>query len=137
MRSYLPNTEPLLTPNEVLQLNPLVLAYVGDSVQQLIVRTKLACNSTAKAGQLHKLASMEIKASTQATDMDRLLPYLTDDEQDVYRRTRNTKMNTVAKHSSVADYKKASGFEAIIGYLYLLGRIERLEEIIKLSKEKE
>lgn len=120
---------------QVRELNPLVLAYVGDGVQQLYVRTELAGETTAKAGELHKLASMRIKASAQAADMDKLLPLLTEEESAVYRRARNSKMHTMAKNATCADYKKASGFEAVIGYLYLLGRTQRLESLLRGIQE--
>lgn len=134
MIDYLPKHEGVLTEHDILALNPLVLAFIGDAVQQLMVRTRLAATSTSKAGELHKLATAEIKAPAQAIVMDRLMPHLTEAEHDVYRRTRNTKMNTVAKNASIADYKKASGYEAVIGYLYLLGRNERLQELVELSQ---
>lgn len=129
MKGYLPICREYLTQKEIVELNPLVLAFVGDSVQQLMVRTKLACNTTAKAGELHKLQAEQIKAPAQAKYMDEIMPLLTEDEMAVFKRARNSHMNTIAKHSSVADYKKASGFEAVIGYLYLLGKNERLEQL--------
>lgn len=132
MKGYLPIAKQYLTEKDILELNPLVLAFVGDSVQQLMVRTKLASTSTAKAGELHKLATSEVKASAQAKFMDSIMDILTDDELAIFKRARNTHMNTMAKHASVADYKKASGFEAVIGYLYLLGRNERLNQIIEV-----
>ena len=122
MKVYLPIAKEYLSEKEILGLNPLVLAFVGDSVQQLMVRTKLASTSTAKAGELHKLQSEQIKASAQAKYMDEIMSILTEDEIAIFKRARNTHMNTMAKNASVADYKKASGFEAVIGYLYLLDR---------------
>ena len=119
MKGYLPIAKEYLTQKEILELNPLVLAFVGDSVQQLMVRTKLSCTSTAKAGELHKLQSAQIKASAQAKYMDDIMSALSEDEIAVFKRARNTHMNTMAKHASVADYKKASGFEAVIGYFYI------------------
>lgn len=128
----------IMSRAEVRQLNSLVLAYVGDSVQQLMIRAELAGETTAKAGELHRLASLRIKASAQAADMDRIMPYLDEEELDVYKRARNSKMNTMAKNASCADYKKASGFEAVIGYLYLLGRQDRLEYLLcGIIKEEE
>lgn len=135
MKGYLPIAKEYLTQKEILELNPLVLAFVGDSVQQLMVRTKLSCTSTAKAGELHKLQSSQIKASAQAKYMDDIMSALSEDEIAVFKRARNTHMNTMAKHASVADYKKASGFEAVIGYLYLLGENERLEELFDIIEK--
>lgn len=135
MKGYLPIAKAYLTQKEILELNPLVLAFVGDSVQQLMVRTKLSCTSTAKAGELHKLQSAQIKASAQAKYMDDIMSALSEDEIAVFKRARNTHMNTMAKHASVADYKKASGFEAVIGYLYLLGKNERLEQLFEIIEK--
>ncbi len=136
MKVYLPIAKEYLSEKEILGLNPLVLAFVGDSVQQLMVRTKLASTSTAKAGELHKLQSEQIKASAQAKYMDEIMSILTEDEIAIFKRARNTHMNTMAKNASVADYKKASGFEAVIGYLYLLGKNERLEELFEFIEKK-
>ena len=135
MKGYLPIAKEYLTQKEILELNPLVLAFVGDSVQQLMVRTKLSCTSTAKAGELHKLQTAQIKASAQAKYIDDIMSAESEDEIAVYKRARNTHMNTMAKHASVADYKKASGFEAVIGYLYLLGENERLEELFDIIEK--
>ncbi len=137
MKVYLPIAKEYLSEKEILGLNPLVLAFVGDSVQQLMVRTKLASTSTAKAGELHKLQSEQIKASAQAKYMDEIMSILTEDEIAIFKRARNTHMNTMAKNASVADYKKASGFEAVIGYLYLLGKNERLEELFEFIEKNE
>ncbi len=129
MKVYLPIAKEYLSEKEILGLNPLVLAFVGDSVQQLMVRTKLASTSTAK------LQSEQIKASAQAKYMDEIMSILTEDEIAIFKRARNTHMNTMAKNASVADYKKASGFEAVIGYLYLLGKNERLEELFEFIEK--
>lgn len=131
MKRFLPISNGFLTQKEILELNPLVLAFVGDSVQQLMVRTELASTSTAKAGELHKLATAQIKAAAQARYMDEIISMLTEDELAVFKRARNTHMNTVAKNATLADYKKASGFEAVIGYLYLLGNNERLGQLFE------
>ncbi len=133
MIDFLPQNLGVMEKPDVMALNPLVLAFVGDSVQQLMVRAKLASTTTLKAGELHKLTTALIKAPSQAIFMDRIMPHLTEEEHDIFRRTRNTKMNTVAKHASIADYKKASGYEAVIGYLYLLGRHDRLKELIAIG----
>ncbi len=117
MKVYLPIAKEYLSEKEILGLNPLVLAFVGDS------------------GELHKLQSEQIKASAQAKYMDEIMSILTEDEIAIFKRARNTHMNTMAKNASVADYKKASGFEAVIGYLYLLGKNERLEELFEFIEK--
>lgn len=128
-KDYIPINNAPIDEFEARQYNPLVLAFVGDSVHHLIVRSRLACNTTAKTGQLHILASKEVKASAQADMIDRIIDELTDDELSVYKRARNSKMNTMAKHATCGEYKKASGFEALIGYLYLTAQHERLEHL--------
>lgn len=133
----LPYVDVKMNKTELVQLNPLVLAFVGDSVQQLAVRTSLAFSSTAKAGELHKIATGEIKATTQAKRLDKIMEYLTAEEMDIFKRTRNTKMNTTAKNASLAEYRKASGLEALFGYLYLAGERTRLLELINIMQEDE
>lgn len=136
-KDYIPINNAPIDEFEARQYNPLVLAFVGDSVHHLIVRSRLACNTTAKTGQLHILASKEVKASTQANMIDRIIDELTDDELSVYKRARNSKMNTMAKHATCGEYKKASGFEALIGYLYLTAQHERLEHLYLVASNAE
>lgn len=125
-KDFLPKLTDAITPKQARELNPLVLAYVGDSVQMLYVRTRCALTVGSKAGTLHKMVSSEVKAEAQAKTLDGIMPELTEEEQDVYRRARNSHTNNIAKNATVADYKKASGLEAVIGYLYLSGQHDRL-----------
>lgn len=134
-KDYIPINNAPIDEFEARQYNPLVLAFVGDSVHHLIVRSRLACNTTAKTGQLHILASKEVKAGTQADMIDRIMDELTEDELSVYKRARNSKMNTMAKHATCGEYKKASGFEALIGYLYLTAQHERLEHLYLVASK--
>lgn len=134
-KDYIPINNAPIDEFEARQYNPLVLAFVGDSVHHLIVRSRLACNTTAKTGQLHILASKEVKAGTQADMIDRIMDELTEDELSVYKRARNSKMNTMAKHATCGEYKKASGFEALIGYLYLTAQHERLEHLYAVASK--
>lgn len=135
MINYIPSLNSSMPAGDAKQLNPLVLAFVGDSVQQLYVRTRLAAGSTKKAGELHKLAVREVKAVAQADILLKLLPALTEEEMDIYKRARNSKPSTIAKHASVIEYKMASGFEAVLGFLYLTGRSERLAQMLDSSAE--
>ena len=116
-------------------MNPLVLAFVGDGVDTLFVRTKLAAESTSKAGALHKEASEEINAHAQSVQVEKVLGFLTEEEKEIYLRARNSKNRHHAKNYSVADYRRASGLEAVIGFLYLTGEKERLEEIFELMEK--
>ena len=115
--------------NKIKQMNPLVLAFVGDGVETLYVRAKVALSGGEKANALHKKASAEVNAHAQSEQAERILPFLTEDEADVFHRARNSKSRHHAKNYSVTDYRRASGLEAVIGYLYLTGESERLEEL--------
>lgn len=114
-------------------LSPLVWAYVGDSVFELYVRTKLINNSNAKPHKLHIESIKYVKAKSQADILKRITDKLTDEERDVVRRGRNTENHHVAKNSNVADYSQSTAFEALIGYLYLTKQDERLKEILEIS----
>ena len=112
-------------------LSPLVWAYVGDSVYELFVRTKLTKNSNAKPHKLHIESIKYVKAKAQADILKSIMDNLTEEEKDIVRRGRNTENHHVAKNSNVADYSQSTAFEALIGYLYLTKQDERLEEILK------
>jgi len=113
-------------------LSPLVWAYIGDSVYELYVRTKLVNKSNAKPHKLHIESIKYVKAKAQADILKKINDNLTEEEKDIVRRGRNTENHHVAKNSNVADYSQSTGFEALIGYLYLTKQDERLEEILKL-----
>ena len=115
--------------NKVKQMNPLVLAFVGDGVETLHVRTKVALASDAKANALHRRTSEAVNAHAQSEQAEKILPFLTEEETEIYLRARNSKSRHHAKNFSVGDYRRASGLEAVIGYLYLTGETERLEEL--------
>lgn len=107
------------------------LAFIGDSVYDLYIRCYLASHSNEKAGILHKKAIHYVSAKSQAKIIDEISYILSDEEIAIYKRGRNTNITT-SKHAEVVEYKKATGFEALIGYLYITKKIDRLEEIIKL-----
>lgn len=119
-----------LSPKEAQNLNPLVLAFVGDAVQTLYVRRKLASEHDLKAGQLHKIASGIVNAESQARLAEVIFDVLSDEEKDVFLRGRNGKSHHKAKNQSGADYRKATGLEALWGYLYLTGNSDRLEQLL-------
>jgi ribonuclease-3 family protein len=114
-----------LTEAEVRAMGSLALAHVGDAVFELLVRVHLA-SSGGKNGSLHRAAVEMVNASAQAGDMEKLLPFLTGEEAEVFRRGRNVKVHSVPKHARLGDYHAATGLEALFGYLYLLGRRERI-----------
>ena len=119
-----------LTPEGARNLSPVVLAFVGDAVYSRYVREKLVLGTDFKTGTLQKLSSRQVSARGQSELIERLLPALTEEEADIFRRGRNAKKSTRSKHASVGEYNRSTGFEALIGYLYLTGRHERIEELL-------
>lgn len=111
-------------------LNPIVLAFVGDAVYSLFVRERLTFTSDCKTGELNKLATSQVNASAQAEFIKEIMPLLNEDELSVFKRARNAKKTTKAKHASVSDYNGATGFEAVLGYLYLIGNNDRLNFLL-------
>lgn len=109
----------------------LSLAYIGDGVFDLIIRSYIMNKGNMQVQKMHHKTSNIVKAVSQAKMIDGLMEELDDEEQAVYRRGRNSKPHTMAKNATSAEYKKATGFEALVGYLYLSGKYERLMEIVK------
>lgn len=117
---------------DVKMLSPLVWAYVGDSVYELFIRTYLVNNSNSKPHKLHLETIKFVKAEAQAKILEKIWDNLTEEEKEIFKRGRNTENHHLPKNGNVADYSHATGFEALIGYLYLSKQDERLEEILKL-----
>ena len=111
-------------------MSPLVLAYIGDTVYDLYVRTQLLLTCDATAHGLHVMATKRVCARAQAEAVQRILPTLSEDEQYIFRRGRNSHMGTVPKHAQMSDYRAATGLEALLGYLYLKGEDDRLNELM-------
>ena len=109
-------------------MSPLVLAYIGDAVYEILVRTKIISESGAQVNQLHRMSTMLVKAHAQA-EIVKLIE-LTEEENKIYKRGRNAKSVTMAKNATMADYRSATGFEALIGYLYISGQTERMLELV-------
>jgi len=114
-------------------LNPLVLAYIGDAVYELYVRIHISKNGALKTNTLHRASIGFVCAKAQAGILDKIEESLDEEELNIVRRGRNANSNTIPKNASVADYKKATAFEALIGYLFLKNDITRLEEIISIA----
>ncbi len=110
--------------------SPLTLAFIGDGIYDLLIRTMVVKEANRSNHMLHKTCARLVKAETQSMMMDGLLELLTEEEEQVYKRGRNAKMVTMAKNASMADYKKATGFEALMGYLYLKDDKDRLLELV-------
>lgn len=124
---------PYMTEGNVQMVNPQSLAFVGDAVYSLYIRSHFCLVSTARSRSLHKFSTEFVKASSQARALDEIFDSLTDEEQSVAKRARNTKVNTMSKNAKMVEYKKSTAFEALLGYLYLCGKIERLNEVLSLA----
>lgn len=118
---------------DIKEYSPLTLAFIGDGVYELFVRTQVVKNTNAPSSKLHARCVKFVRAAGQCAAMDALEPLLTEEEIAVFKRGRNTKVNTKAKNASLAEYKKATGFEALLGFLYVSKRTERLEELMHIA----
>lgn len=118
---------------DIRTYSPLTLAYIGDGIFDIVIRSVVVGKGNTKASQLHKHTSSIVKAHTQAVMIEALEPHLPKEEADIYRRGRNAKSPTMAKNATMADYRKATGLEALMGYLYLSDDFERVVELTKLG----
>lgn len=125
-----------LEEQDLRTYSPLTLAYIGDAIFELVVRTVLVERKNTQAEKLHKAATKIVKAETQALMIEVLKEELTEEEMAVFKRGRNAKAVTRAKNASMSEYRRATGFEALMGYLYLKGDMERMIELIHLGTEK-
>ncbi len=116
--------------------SPLTLAYIGDAVYELYIRTKVVNHGNAQVNKLHKRSAGLVKAGTQAALVRLLKPELSEEELAVFRRGKNAKPGSIAKHATMNDYRTATGFEALVGYLFLEERFVRLTELISMGLEK-
>lgn len=125
-----------LQAGDIRSYSPLALAYIGDCIYELVIRTLLIERKISHVKQLHKSASGLVKASAQKDMFRAVESILFEDEIQVYKRGRNVKSSSIAKNATVADYRAATGYEAMIGYLYLLGRMNRILELIRIGLKK-
>ena len=119
--------------NSFKEASPVMLAFIGDAVHTLFVRDKVVKSGNLLLKDYHKKASSQCRAASQAELLDKLMPMLSDVEQDIIRRARNAKLGHIAKNSDIETYKKATSLEALIGYLYLKGNFDRLNEILNIK----
>ena len=118
---------------DIRAYSPLALAFVGDGVYSLVVRTMIVNAANRANHVLHNASVKYVKAENQAKIVEMITPALTEEESDVLRRGCNAKPHTTAKNASIKDYHKATGLEALVGYLYLAGRTDRMLELLKLG----
>ena len=124
MEGYIDNIDIQTVPAQTL-------AFIGDAVYNVYIRTYLTSISTAKSGILHNMSIKYVSAKGQAFTIDKIMEELNDNEISIYKRGRNTNIPSVSKHVDVIEYKKATGFESLIGYLYVTKQTQRLEYIVK------
>lgn len=120
-----------MAPESARNLSPVTLAFIGDAVYSLYVREGLVRSADFKAGELNKLSSKRVSARGQSELLERLLPLFSEEEAEIFRRGRNAKKSARAKHASVSEYNRSTGFEAVLGYLYLTGQYERIQFLLK------
>ena len=121
---------------DIKTYSPLTLAYIGDAVYEIVIRTILVEKGNAQVNKLLQRASKLVKASAQSEIIEKLKEDLTEEELAVYKRGRNAKSYTMAKNATMSDYRRATGFEALMGYLYLTEQWERMLQLIKKGIEK-
>jgi ribonuclease-3 family protein len=121
--------------SDISNYSPLVLAYLGDAVYEVYIRTLLVSEGNSSVHKLHKRSINFVKAKAQSDIIHRIMDKLTPEEQDIFRRGRNAKSGTIPKNANVTEYKHATGFEALLGYLYISKNFSRLMEILRMSVE--
>ncbi len=111
-------------------MSPLLMAYIGDAVFELAVRSQAVAGRKGKISDIHQEVVCIVKAESQSKILRRMEPYLTDEELDIVRKGRNARSNSVPRHVGVADYRLSTGLEALFGYLFLRGDQDRLEDLL-------
>lgn len=120
---------------DIRTYSPLTLAYIGDGIYDLVIRSIIVGKGNTKASQLHQHTSHLVKAHSQSAMMEYILPVLSEEEEAVYKRGRNAKSPTMAKNATMSDYRRATGFEALMGYLYLADRFGRMLDLTAIGLE--
>ncbi len=119
--------------NNVIPQGALALAYLGDAVIELMVRQRLTCTGISDVGVLNKMSRAYVQAGAQSAAVEKILPHLSEDESDAYKRGRNTHTSSHPKSASVCDYRRATGFESLMGWLYAHGKTERAQQLFELA----
>lgn len=125
----------LLDEVDTRTYSPLILAYIGDGIYDLVIRTMVVKKGNIQVNKLHKNTSRLVKASAQSAMIEEIQSILTEEEMMIYKRGRNAKSATMAKNATMSDYRRATGFEALMGYLYLRKDFKRIIDLIKLGLE--
>lgn len=123
---------PEMPVQDVNKISMLGLAHVGDAVYELLYRSKLCTDGHTAVAEMHRMTVAFVRAEAQAEAAAKLLPLLTQDETSVFKRGRNAKVNSVPHNADIGQYHAATGLEALFGWLYLLGRTERINELFNI-----
>ena len=118
---------------DIREYSPLTLAYIGDSIYDLVIKSLVINEGNKQVNKLHQETSRLVQASTQSLMMRAMQEHLTEEEHAVYKRGRNAKSVSPAKNQSITDYRRATGFEALLGYLYLKKDYKRLLDLVKIG----
>lgn len=122
-----------MTETQARLVNPVVLAFLGDAVYSLWVREQLVRSGEGKASEFQRAAARLESARGQSAYLEKILPLFSEREEEIYRRGRNAKKATKSKNADAAEYNRSTGFEAVLGYLHLIGNDERIEELLALT----
>ena len=120
----------ILSKTECGQINPVTLAFVGDAVYTLYVKERLVLSGEGKAGEFQRASAQIVSAKGQSEFLDKILPMLTEEESAIFRRGKNAKKASKSKSATNLEYSRSTGFEAVLGYLYLTGEDERIRELL-------
>ena len=122
---------------EARQFNPVVLAFLGDAVYSLYVRNRLVTSGEGKPSEFQRAAANLVSARGQSAFLDRVLPLLSEEESDIFRRGKNAKKATKSKSASSLEYNRSTGFEAVLGFLYLIGDEARIVELLDVADDED
>lgn len=128
---------PPLTYEQAQQINPITLAFVGDAVYSAYIRERLAIEIGGRPSDLQRVSSQVVSAKGQSAFLEELIPLLTEEEGGIFRRGKNAKKPTHSKGATALEYNRSTGFEAVLGYLYLTGRDERITQLLSALNEKD
>ena len=121
---------------DIRTFSPLALAYIGDSIFDIVIRSMVVAKGNVPVSKMHKACSNVVRASAQAEMLAKITELLDEEETEIVKRGRNAKSKTTAKNASMIDYRNATALEALFGYLYIKGDIQRMNELIKIGLEK-
>ncbi len=127
----------ILTPQQAAQINVVTLAFLGDTIYSLYVRERLVLEVGGKSASLQRAAGNIVSAQGQSEFLSKVEPLFTEEESDVFRRAKNAKKSSKSKSASHLEYNRSTGLEAVLGYLYLTGREERIKELLSESDSRD